>query len=75
MEWMGRNPGHKAPVDSWNPNLIKQGQYIENGKLKKLRDKDKFDGEDLFFIDNEEDFGIPEEFNNKTYVVPLKDNP
>ena len=45
----------KLLMDS-NP---KPGYYVDGGRMRRLKDRDRFDGEDLEFDDDEAEFGIP----------------
>ena len=45
----------KLLMDS-NP---KPGYYVDGGRMRRLKDRDRFDGEDLEFDDDESEFGIP----------------
>ena len=45
----------KLLIDS-NP---KPGYYVDGGRMRRLKDRDRFDGEDLEFDDDESEFGIP----------------
>ena len=37
----------------------KPGYYVEGGRMRRLKDRDRFDGEDLEFDDDDSEFGIP----------------
>ena len=45
----------KLLMDS-NP---KPGYYVDGGRMRRLKDRDRFDGEDLEFDDDDSEFGIP----------------
>jgi len=43
----------------------KEKLYYEESNGKKLKDKDKYDGEDLIFRDDEREFGLPDDFDSE----------
>ena len=50
MELMNNIPKRDFTVyQGYGKKPIREGYYMQNGREKKLRDRDRFDGEDLDF--------------------------
>ena len=57
----------KLLMDS-NP---KPGYYVDGGRMRRLKDRDRFDGEDLEFDDDDLEFGIPVlSFTSGHFLLP-----